>query len=409
MVGLNDDIASRWGPRIVVLLRTSPTPWPSTAPVREHHTARQRCAGARRPRPTLPCRSSRPDAPSCWPRCRPGDRCWWPRWALIGAVAAGGLGGSRRHPVPDAPAVIASHLPIMATTPRSAPSTADVLWQIRLPRVVLGGLVGAMLAGGGAAYQGVFRNPLADPYLLGVAAGAGLGRHHHHRGAERSCPPAPAGRGVRRRRRRGDAHLPRRCHRGPPGSTASIVLAGVAVAALLTAIQTYLQQQHAQDLRASTAGSWAPHAWPRGPTSSLILPYVAVSAVVLFAHRRLLDVLRVGEDEADSLGVRAARVRLIVVAAATLGTAAAVAVSGLIGFVGHHRAAHRAPHHQCQLPRGDAGLDGGRRRLLDPGRRRGPHGPVTGGDPHRRRHRLRGRPVLPLRPAISPDRPERGA
>ncbi len=49
------------------------------------------------------------------------------------------------------------------------------MWQIRAPRVVLGGLVGAMLAGGGAAYQGVFRNPLADPYLLGVAAGAGLG------------------------------------------------------------------------------------------------------------------------------------------------------------------------------------------------------------------------------------------
>src|SRR5215831_15941414 len=51
----------------------------------------------------------------------------------------------------------------------------DIVWKIRLPRVVLGVLVGSMLAGGGAAYQGVFRNPLADPYLLGVAAGAGLG------------------------------------------------------------------------------------------------------------------------------------------------------------------------------------------------------------------------------------------
>ena len=66
----------------------------------------------------------------------------------------------------------------------------------------------------------------------------------------------------------------------------------------------------------------------------LILPYIAVSAVVLVAHRRLLDVLRVGEDEANSLGVRSSRVRITIVAAATLGTAAAVAVSGLIGFVG---------------------------------------------------------------------------
>ena len=108
----------------------------------------------------------------------------------------------------------------------------------------------------------------------------------------------------------------------------------MAVAALLTAIQTYLQQQHAQDLQdvyAWILGRLTVSTWS---DVLLILPYVAVSAVVLLAHRRLLDVLRVGEDEADSLGVRSARVRIAVVAAATLGTAAAVAVSGLIGFVG---------------------------------------------------------------------------
>ena len=67
---------------------------------------------------------------------------------------------------------------------------------------------------------------------------------------------------------------------------------------------------------------------------ALILPYVVVAAVVLLAHRRLLDVLRIGETEAASLGVDITRLRLTVVAAATLGTAAAVSVSGLIGFVG---------------------------------------------------------------------------
>ena len=101
----------------------------------------------------------------------------------------------------------------------------------------------------------------------------------------------------------------------------------------------------------------------------LILPYVALSAVVLLAHRRLLDVLRVGEDEADSLGVRSSRVRITIVAAATLGTAAAVAVSGLIGFVGII-----VPHtvrldHQRELPGGHAGVDDRGRGVPHPRRR----------------------------------------
>jgi iron complex transport system permease protein len=214
-----------------------------------------------------------------------------------------------------------------------------IVWQIRLPRVVLGALVGAMLAGGGAAYQGVFRNPLADPYLLGVAAGAGLGATLNivTGGSPGLLPPAAfagavcavaltytLGAGPGR-----DGESP-----GSGSATASIVLSGVAVAALLTAVQTYLQQQHAQTLQVV-------YSWILGELSLaswsdiiLILPYAAISAVLLIAHRRLLDVLRVGETEAGSLGVNVARLRLTVVLAATLGTAAAVAVSGLIGFVG---------------------------------------------------------------------------
>jgi iron complex transport system permease protein len=118
------------------------------------------------------------------------------------------------------------------------------------------------------------------------------------------------------------------------GATTAIVLAGVAVGTLFTAIQTYLQQQHSQTLQVV-------YSWILGGLSvaswsdvTLMLPYAAVAAVVLLAHRRLLDVLRVGETEAATLGIDIARLRLTVVAAATLGTAAAVAVSGLIGFVG---------------------------------------------------------------------------
>ena len=216
-----------------------------------------------------------------------------------------------------------------------------IVWQIRLPRVVLGALVGAMLAGGGAAYQGVFRNPLADPYLLGVAAGGGLGATIVivAGGSPAAAAPGRVPRGGGRRRadlpagRRGG---PRPLGRGPGlgRGTGSILLAGVAVAAMLTAVQTYLQQAHSQTLQAV-------YSWILGGLSlatwsdvTLILPYVIVAAGILLAHRRLLDVLRIGETEAGSLGVDVARLRLTVVMAATLGTAAAVSVSGLIGFVG---------------------------------------------------------------------------
>ena len=116
--------------------------------------------------------------------------------------------------------------------------------------------------------------------------------------------------------------------------TGSILLAGIAVAAMLTAFQTYLQQQHSQTL--ATVYSWILGGLSAATWSDvwMILPYVAVSAIALLVHRRFLDVLRVGETEATSLGVNVARLRLIVVIAATLGVAAAVAVSGLIGFVG---------------------------------------------------------------------------
>jgi iron complex transport system permease protein len=108
----------------------------------------------------------------------------------------------------------------------------------------------------------------------------------------------------------------------------------VAVAAFFTAVQTFVQQRHADSVREV-------YSWILGRLSTvgwtevaLLAPYAAVSLVVLLLHRRLLDVLAVGEEEAETLGVSAARVRLLVVLAATLGTAGAVAVGGLIGFVG---------------------------------------------------------------------------
>jgi iron complex transport system permease protein len=234
-------------------------------------------------------------------------------------------------------AALASRLPWHPHVVVSALDSA-IIWQIRLPRVIIGLLVGSMLAGGGAAYQGIFRNPLADPYLLGVAAGAGLGATIVvvSGGSQALLPPAAFAGGagavvltylLGASAGRGESPAAR-------NGTGSILLAGIAIAALLTAFQTYLQQQHTQQL--ATVYSWILGGLSAATWSQvwMVLPYVAVSAAALLAHRRLLDVLRVGETEATSLGVNVARLRLIVVIAATLGVAAAVAVSGLIGFVG---------------------------------------------------------------------------
>jgi iron complex transport system permease protein len=220
---------------------------------------------------------------------------------------------------------------------RSPLSGADdaILWELRLPRVVLAALVGGTLAIAGAAYQGVFRNPLADPYLLGAAAGAGLS-------ATLVVAYAPDALG-------GDllpisafvgaalavvvAYVLGRSA-GAAAGPAALVLAGVTVAAFFTALQTFVQQQNVdtvQQVYSWLLGRLATSGWRE---VGIVLPYVAVSWVAILLHRRLLDVLAVGDDEAAALGVNVARVRLLVVIAATIGTAAAVAVSGLIAFVG---------------------------------------------------------------------------
>lgn len=209
-----------------------------------------------------------------------------------------------------------------------------VLWQIRLPRVVLGAVVGSVLALAGATYQGVFRNPLADPYLLGVSSGAGLGATLAIVSGGAIGPLAlPLAAfvggvlGVAATYALGTSA-------GGARSAVVIVLAGVAVAAFANALQTYVQQRYDDSLRSV-------YAWLLGRLSTdgwtdvvAVLPYVAVSAVVVLLHRRILDVMAVGDVEASALGVNAARTRLLLVLAATLGTAAVVSVSGLIGFVG---------------------------------------------------------------------------
>jgi iron complex transport system permease protein len=264
---------------------------------------------------------------------------WWVLaiGCLVSAVALGVAIGPVRLGVAAVAGELADRLPLIDSSSGLSEQQSAILWQLRMPRVVLAGLVGATLALAGAAYQGVFRNPLADPYLLGVAAGAGLGAtlaiSYFPNSSGWPIDPLPLAAFLGALLGVAVTYVLGRS-RWRSQSTASLILAGVATASFLTAIQTYVQQQQDETLRQVytwilgqlTTASWR--------EVGLVLPYLVVSATAIVLHRRLLDMMSVGDEEANSLGVDTQRVRLVIVVAASLGTAAAVAVSGLIGFVG---------------------------------------------------------------------------
>jgi iron complex transport system permease protein len=263
------------------------------------------------------------------------------RWLVAGAAAAAvaTVAGLAIGPVPINPAGVAAELlnliPGVEVHSGLTPQEAAIVTRLRLPRVVLGLLVGAMLALAGGCYQGVFRNPLADPYLLGVAAGAGLGATVAVVVAPaltHSAIPAFAFAGALVAV--GLTYSLGAAGGGRVRTPVTLILAGVAVAAFLTAIQTYLQQRDVDVIREVYTwllGRLAPTGWRE---VRLLLPYALVAGAVILAFRRRLDVLSLGDDEAASLGVHPRRTRYVLLVAASLGTAAAVAVSGLVGFVG---------------------------------------------------------------------------
>ena len=236
------------------------------------------------------------------------------------------------------PMALLDHLPLVSIDSGVTPREWTIIWDIRMPRVVLAALVGSMLSLSGASYQGVFRNPLVDPYLLGVAAGAGLGATlvftlNRTGSSMWIIDPLPLTAFFGGLTAVAVTYLVGTAF-GGQRSAATLVLAGVAVTSLATAMQTFVLQRNTDVIRQV-------YSWILGRLSSatwsdvrLVLPYVILSCGVLFAHRRLLDVMRVGDDEAAALGASVKRIRIAVVIAATLGTSAVVAVSGLIGFVG---------------------------------------------------------------------------
>ncbi len=230
---------------------------------------------------------------------------------------------------------ILNSLPLLDLNSDLSELEATVLWQWRLPRVFLGFFVGASLAVAGAGFQGIFRNPLADPFLLGSAAGAGLGAtvviilNMNSWVPNFNFIPAGAFLGAL-----GATIIATFIGRIAGSAPASLLLAGVATAAFLTACQTYLMQRNLMTLQEI-------YSWLIGRISAsgwsevlLISPCSLLCFFILFLHRKELDLLRLSEEEAISLGGNPKRTRRVIIVTCALLTAVAVSVSGLIAFVG---------------------------------------------------------------------------
>ena len=213
---------------------------------------------------------------------------------------------------------------------------ATILFKLRLPRAILLLLVGAALAGSGAAYQGLFRNPLADPFLIGVASGAGLGAvvamtiQWPYTAAGLAAVPLAAFAGATL----AVLVVTRLARVGNSVPTTNLILAGVAVSSFASAVTSLLMINSTGELRRAMVwllGGSALSGW--SPVLG-VLPYILAGCAVLLLLGHPLNVMQFGDEQAQQLGIPVRRVRRVTILAATLTTAAAVAFVGVIGFVG---------------------------------------------------------------------------
>jgi len=254
---------------------------------------------------------------------------------VVVAVLAAAI-GSVEIPFLTTSSILLSKLPLVKLTPTWSNALETIILEIRLPRVILAGLVGAALAIAGATYQGLFRNPLADPYLIGVAQGAALGAVIGF-----LLPTTWHGMGF--------GIIPLLAFTGALISTAivyslarvgktlpvtTLILAGVALGALLGSIVSYLIISSGEKIHGIIfwlMGSFSLSQWSE---VRVVLPYVVVGIVVILLYARPLNIMQLDEEQAQQLGINVERLKLILLAAATLITAAAVSFVGIIGFVG---------------------------------------------------------------------------
>ncbi len=247
--------------------------------------------------------------------------------ALIGSVTI----------APDAAiAITFTHLPFIEIENDWPVSWDIILWELRYPRIALAMLVGAALSVSGATYQGLFRNPLADPYLIGVASGAALGATivflsgiPSAIGGVSILPIAAFIGGIGAVT---GAYTLARMSTGTPLTT--LILAGVAIGSFSTAVASILMLRSDPDLRPVL--SWLMGGFIRAQWSQslYLLPYLIVGFAIVFSYSRILNAMQLEEEYASSIGVNVERTKKVLILTATVITAAAVSFSGLIGFVG---------------------------------------------------------------------------
>ena len=250
--------------------------------------------------------------------------------------------------------ILISHLPFVNPQINWSTTTGMIITGIRLPRILMAGAAGMALGTAGATYQGLFRNPLADPYLIGVAQGAALGAVVGFIlpwtfGGNYLIPilaflGAVAAVSV--------VYLIARVGKTLPLTT--LILAGVAIGSLLMSITSYLTLISADKVRSILSwlmGNFSSSNWDQ---LRIISPYIAIGLIVIFLFARPLNVMQLDEEQAQQLGIDVERTKLILLAAATLITAAAVCFVGTIGFVGiivpHIVRIIWGPDHRLLLP-----------------------------------------------------------
>jgi iron complex transport system permease protein len=221
-------------------------------------------------------------------------------------------------------------------TPDWPETFATIVFKIRLPHTALIALAGAALSGSGAAYQGLFRNPLADPYLIGVASGGGLGAVIAMAVRWPSdwlgyySVPAAAFLGAALT----IAIVYSIARVGKSLPTTTLILAGVAVSSFATSLTSYIMLSSNSELHRATLWLLGGSIMGGWPPVLAALPYIALGLGVLLVSGHALNVLQFGEEQAQQLGLPAERIKILVILAASLTTAAAVAFTGIIGFIG---------------------------------------------------------------------------
>jgi iron complex transport system permease protein len=255
---------------------------------------------------------------------------------LLGAALLSAAVGSVAIPPRDVIRILLAQFPGAHITPDWPEAFATILLDIRLPGMALTILTGMALGASGAAYQGLFRNPLADPYILGVAAGAGLGAvmaisfGWSSTGLGLSIIPMVAF--VGGLAAVGMVYALARVGRTTP--TTTLILAGVAVNSFVVALTSLVMLLSSEELRRALVwllGGFSMGGWP--PVTSS-LPYLIIGITLLSLLGRPLNVLQFGDEQAQQLGLNVDRFKFITVVAASLVAATAVAFAGIIGFVG---------------------------------------------------------------------------